>query len=154
MCIRDRVYADQRAELISQLRGIFTGAEGVDRVYGVDEFSTIGLPLPAASDQAPDLVLISKPDYAFSSKEGKSFITPPTEGGTHGYLNTDPKMQAIFLAWGADIPKGIHLNAISNLDVAPTIAALDVYKRQTSMRWPRTSMYHSDWAAVILLRPT
>jgi predicted AlkP superfamily pyrophosphatase or phosphodiesterase len=118
------VYADQRPELISQLRGIFTGAEGVDRVYGVDEFSKIGLPLPAASDQAPDLVLIPKPDYAFSSKEGKSFITPPTEGGTHGYLNTDPKMQAIFLAWGAGIPKGIHLNAISNLDVAPTIAAL------------------------------
>jgi predicted AlkP superfamily pyrophosphatase or phosphodiesterase len=118
------VYADHRPELISQLRGIFAGAEGVDRVCGVDEFSQIGLPLPAASDQAPDLVLIAKPDYAFSSKEGKSFVTPPTEGGTHGYLNTDPKMQAIFLAWGAGIPKGIHLNAISNLDAAPTIAAL------------------------------
>jgi predicted AlkP superfamily pyrophosphatase or phosphodiesterase len=118
------VYGDHRPELISQLRDIFTAAEGVDRVCDVDEFSNLGLPPPATSDQAPDLVMIAKPDYAFSSKEGKSFVTPPTEGGTHGYLNTDSKMQAIFLAWGVDIPKGLHLNAISNLDVAPTIAAL------------------------------
>ena len=116
--------ADRRAELIAQLRAIFTGAEGVDRVYGVDAFAQIGLPLPTGSDQAPDLVLIAKPDYAFSGKEGQSFITQPTEGGTHGYLNTDPKMQAIFIAWGAGVPGGIRLNAISNLDVAPTIAAL------------------------------
>ena len=33
-------------------------------------------------------------------------------------------MQAIFIAWGAGVPKGVHLNSISNLDVAPTIAAL------------------------------
>jgi predicted AlkP superfamily pyrophosphatase or phosphodiesterase len=116
--------ADQRAELIAQLRGILTNAEGVDRVYGVDDFAQIGLPLPAGSDQAPDLVLIAKPDYAFSGKEGKRFVTEPTEGGTHGYLNTDPRMQAIFIAWGAGIPGGIRLNTISNLDVAPTIAAL------------------------------
>jgi predicted AlkP superfamily pyrophosphatase or phosphodiesterase len=46
------------------------------------------------------------------------------EGGTHGYINTDPNMQAIFMAWGAGIPKGVRLAKISNLDVAPTIAAL------------------------------
>ena len=47
-----------------------------------------------------------------------------SEAGTHGYLNTDPKMQAIFIASGAGVPKGIHLGSISNLDVAPTIAAM------------------------------
>ena len=52
------------------------------------------------------------------------FVTPAAERGTHGYLNSDPKMQAIFIAWGADIPKGVRLNSISNLDVAPTIARL------------------------------
>ena len=35
------------------------------------------------------------------------------ERGTHGYLNTDPKMQAIFMAWGAGVPKGVHLGNIS-----------------------------------------
>jgi len=121
------VYAakgDQRAELIAQLRGIFTSAEGVDQVYGTDQFAKIGFPLPSVSDQAPDIVLIAKPDYAFTSQEGRSFVTESTDRGTHGYLNTDPKMQAIFIAWGADVPRGGHLNAISNLDVAPTIGAL------------------------------
>jgi arylsulfatase A-like enzyme len=33
-------------------------------------------------------------------------------------------MQAIFIASGADIPRGISLGNISNLDIAPTVAAL------------------------------
>jgi predicted AlkP superfamily pyrophosphatase or phosphodiesterase len=45
-------------------------------------------------------------------------------GGTHGFLNTDPEMQAVFIAWGAGIPKGVSLGNISNLDVAPTITTL------------------------------
>ena len=28
------------------------------------------------------------------------------------------------LAWGAGIPKGIQIGTISNLDIAPTVAAL------------------------------
>ena len=115
---------DRRTELVPQLRHMFTGVEGIDRVYGVDEFSTLGLPTRSTSEQAPDLVLVATPDYAFSGESEGSFITKGTEAGTHGYLNTDPKMQAIFIAWGAGIPKGIHLGSISNLDVAPTIAAL------------------------------
>jgi len=46
------------------------------------------------------------------------------EVGTHGYINSDPKMQAIFIASGVGVPKGVRLDNISNLDVAPTIAAL------------------------------
>lgn len=34
------------------------------------------------------------------------------------------KMQAIFIALGLGVSKGVRLDAISNLDVAPTIAAL------------------------------
>lgn len=120
------VYAtnsDRRAELVPKLRRLFTGAEGVDRVYGIEDFRQLGLPTRAMSDQAPDLVLAATPDYAFSNESEGSFVTQ-VSGGTHGYLNTDPKMQAIFIAWGAGIPSGIHLDSISNLDVAPTIAVL------------------------------
>jgi predicted AlkP superfamily pyrophosphatase or phosphodiesterase len=60
----------------------------------------------------------------FGNESEGDFVTQVAAGGTHGYLNTDPKMQAIFIAWGAGIPRGIRLNSISNLDVAPTIAAL------------------------------
>jgi predicted AlkP superfamily pyrophosphatase or phosphodiesterase len=113
-----------KAELVPQLRQIFSNAEGIDKVYGVEEFSELGLPVPAVSDQAPDLMLAATPDYMFSSESEGNFVTHVSEAGTHGYINTDPKMQAIFMAWGAGIPKGVRLKSISNLDVAPTIAAL------------------------------
>lgn len=53
-----------------------------------------------------------------------AYITRGPVGGTHGYLNTDPQMQALFIAWGSGTPRGIQLGPISNLDVAPTVAAL------------------------------
>ena len=114
---------ERKAELVPQLRRMFTDVEGIDKVYGVDQFGELGFPLPTASDQAPDLVLAAKPDYMFSGESEGDFVTS-AEGGTHGYINTDPNMQAIFMAWGAGIPKGVRLGNISNLDVAPTIAAL------------------------------
>ncbi|MBZ5667492.1 MAG: ectonucleotide pyrophosphatase/phosphodiesterase [Acidobacteriia bacterium] len=115
---------DRKVELLPELRSIFTGVEGIDRVYGGEDLPKLGLPVPAASDQAPDLVLAAAPDYAFSNESEGDYATQVPVEGTHGYLNTDPKMQSIFIAWGAGIPKGIHLNSISNLDVAPTLAAL------------------------------
>jgi predicted AlkP superfamily pyrophosphatase or phosphodiesterase len=114
----------RKAELSSQLRSILTAAEGIDRVYGLDDLPKLGLPVPAASDQAPDLVLAATPDYAFSNESEGEYVTHLSGKGTHGYLNTDPKMQAIFIAWGAGVPSGLRLNSIANLDVAPTIAAL------------------------------
>jgi predicted AlkP superfamily pyrophosphatase or phosphodiesterase len=114
---------DRKAELIPQLCRMFTDLEGIEKVYGVDQFGELGFPLPEASEQAPDILLAAKPDYVFSGESEGDLITG-AEGGTHGYINTDPNMQAIFMAWGAGIPKGVRLAKISNLDVAPTIAAL------------------------------
>jgi len=122
----------RRPELLPQLRAMFTAAEGVEGVYGVDEFEKLGLPTSAEGDQAPDLLLVAKPDYMFGSESEGLPITHDMHGGTHGYLNRDPKMQAIFIAWGAGVPKGVRLGEISNLDVAPTIAALLGIKMQKS----------------------
>ena len=44
--------------------------------------------------------------------------------GAHGYPNTDPLMQAIFIASGAAIKPVGRIDAIPNLDVAPTIAKI------------------------------
>jgi predicted AlkP superfamily pyrophosphatase or phosphodiesterase len=115
---------DRRAELIPQLRRLFTGVEGIDQIHGAEDFPQMGLPTRAISDQAPDLVLAAIPDYAFSNESEGAFVTEAPQGGTHGYVNTDPKMQAIFIAAGAGVPRGIQLDSILNLDVAPTIAAL------------------------------
>ena len=39
-------------------------------------------------------------------------------------MNTDPDMQALFIASGAHIRKGVDLGQITNLRVAPTIAKI------------------------------
>ena len=114
----------RRAKLVPELIQMFTGVEGVEQVYGVEDFAKLGLPTPSQSNQAPDLVLAAKPDYMFANESEGDVITRLSAAGTHGYLNSDPQMQAIFIASGAGIPRGVQLGQISNLDVAPTIAAL------------------------------
>jgi predicted AlkP superfamily pyrophosphatase or phosphodiesterase len=114
----------RRAELVPKLRDVFTGAEGISAVYGAEAFGKLELPTPKQSDQAPDLVLVAEPAYMFGNESEGEFITKAAAAGTHGYVNTDPQMQAIFIASGRDIPKGVQLGGISNLDVAPTVAAL------------------------------
>jgi predicted AlkP superfamily pyrophosphatase or phosphodiesterase len=121
------VYAaqsDRKAAVVSEVRRIFANAEGVDGVYGVEEFERLGLPDPAHSDQAPDLVVAAAEGYGFTGETGSDFVTPAPNQGTHGYLNSDPDMQAIFIASGAGIKPGVRPGTVTNLDIAPTIASL------------------------------
>jgi predicted AlkP superfamily pyrophosphatase or phosphodiesterase len=113
---------NRRAELLPKLSTLFRRVEGVEHVYAQEDFAKLGLPSPGQSNQAPDLLIAAKPGNVFASgaPDGKG----ETQGGTHGYLNSDPQMQAIFMAWGSGIKPGVRLGTISNLDVAPTIAAL------------------------------
>lgn len=111
----------QRAQLIPKLSALFDSLEGVDHVYAQDDLEKLGLPSHQSS-QSPDLLIAAKPGYGFAS--GTQEANGEAHAGTHGYLNSDPQMQAIFLAWGDGIRPGVRLASISNLDVAPTIAAL------------------------------
>jgi predicted AlkP superfamily pyrophosphatase or phosphodiesterase len=113
----------RRSELTPRLSALFSGVDGVEHVYQQEDLAGLGLPLLEQSDQAPDLLIAAKPGYSFASgsPDGGS---EASHGGTHGYLNSDSQMQAIFLAWGSGIRPGVRLDRISNLDVAPTIAAL------------------------------
>jgi hypothetical protein len=104
----------RKAELIPELRKIFSGGEGVAKVYGTEDFDEIAYPVPTASSQAPDLVLAAGPDYMFSGESEGDYATP-AEGGTHGYINSDPQMRAIFVASGANIRKGVRLGNIRML---------------------------------------
>lgn len=114
----------QRNALLSQLRTLFENIEGVDRVFGASEFASLGLPTRAQSDQAPDLLLSAKQGYMFGDATTGDVISPAKDHGAHGYLSDDSSMQAIFVASGAAIKKGVRLTQVSNVDVAPTIAAL------------------------------
>ena len=71
---------DRKAELVSELRSILTGAEGIDHVYGVEDLPKLELPVPQMSDQAPDLVLAAAPDYMFSNESDGDFVTEAPQG--------------------------------------------------------------------------
>ncbi|GLQ99769.1 alkaline phosphatase family protein [Dyella mobilis] len=117
--------AARRAELTPKLKAYFGALPGVAAVYTAQQMPSLGLPTNESTNQAPDLYLIAKPGYAFLDGEAPPTVVDVTPArGAHGYLNTDPDMQALFIASGAHIRKGVNLGAITNLQVAPTIAKI------------------------------
>jgi hypothetical protein len=64
-------------------------------------------------------------DYEFDDKYATQYDAPTLQRGAHGYPNSEPLMQAIFIAAGAGIQgKDVQIPAFPNVDVAPTIAQL------------------------------
>jgi predicted AlkP superfamily pyrophosphatase or phosphodiesterase len=117
--------AAARATLVPKLKSYFETVSGVAAVYTNQEAQKLGMPALGSTDQAPDLLLAAKPDFLFDEgTDGPLVQQIDPARGTHGYLNTDADMQAIFVASGAHIRRGVDLGSISNLRVAPTIAAI------------------------------
>jgi predicted AlkP superfamily pyrophosphatase or phosphodiesterase len=117
----------RRRELLDPLRGILSKTEGVQRVVDESDYPSLGFPLPSKDSQMPDLVAFAQAGYAFSggTGEGGPVISKLDHAvGAHGYPNTDPDMQAIFIASGYGIRSGVTLENIQNTSVAPTLAQL------------------------------
>ncbi len=114
----------QKATLLPRLQAAFAALPGVEHVYTNEEAQALGLPALADSDQAPDLYLTAKPDYAFTDSTEPAGDSPSTPRGQHGYLNTNPDMGSLFIISGAGIRSGLDLGPITNLQVAPTLAAI------------------------------
>ncbi|WP_205043144.1 alkaline phosphatase family protein [Rhodanobacter glycinis] len=109
---------------IKALKSLFVGTPGIRSVLTPAEAAKEGWPVPAQSDQAPDLLLYAADGYAFKKGDTGDYVTPTNEIGAHGYPNSDPLMQGIFIAAGFGIrPRG-EIPAFPNLDIAPTIAQL------------------------------
>lgn len=112
-------------DVVQRLRTGFAGLEGVARVIGPEDYASLGLPAWSRASAVPDLVLAAKDGYSFSGgADGEVIVPVKSPQGAHGYLNSDPEMDAIFVASGYGIRPGTKLDEISNLDVAPTVAAL------------------------------
>jgi predicted AlkP superfamily pyrophosphatase or phosphodiesterase len=119
--IRD---SSMRAELLPKLKDYFDKVPGVV-VYTNEEARKFGIPALESTDQAPDLYLAAKSGYGFwAGTDGPIVRDIPLGSGSHGYLNTNPDMEALFIASGAHIRSGVDLGTISNLSVAPTIAKI------------------------------
>jgi predicted AlkP superfamily pyrophosphatase or phosphodiesterase len=106
---------------------LFQGAEGIAAIVEPKDYGRYHLPQPSANRAMGDLVLAAREGYAFSlDATGDEFVVANQnlDAGAHGFLSTEPKMNAIFVASGAGIKAGTSLTTIDNIDVAPTIARL------------------------------
>jgi hypothetical protein len=113
-----------REDLIPKLRGLFTdwriaGEAPVERVLNRREAAALHLDHPDSGD----LILFFREGYGTRNLlRDKKISTPATTLGMHGYLNTHPDIQAIYLALGAGVPKG-RAGTLQNPEVAGLVAA-------------------------------
>jgi predicted AlkP superfamily pyrophosphatase or phosphodiesterase len=107
---------------------LLIGKEGIDDVIQPESYASLGLPLLEKNPGMADLIIIARDGYAISGTAlGDQFVVP-IEGtvnrGYHGYLSTNPNMNAPFIASGRGIKQGIKMGAVENIDIAPTMAHL------------------------------
>jgi predicted AlkP superfamily pyrophosphatase or phosphodiesterase len=118
------IYVPDKA-LIPQAVKALEGVEGVGKVVGADGFAAMGLPTPDKDPQMSQLLLTAKEGYSFSGATGGPVTAEvPQQRGSHGYVASDPDLDAIFIASGYGVRAGALPAKISNIDVAPTIAKL------------------------------
>jgi hypothetical protein len=72
------------------------------------------------------LLLVAGDGYAFvAAPNGPPVVdVPPASLGSHGYVATEPDIQAIFIASGRGIRSGVAVDRVRTLDLAPTAARL------------------------------
>ena len=117
----------KRAELVPKLKELFAQTEGVDCVLdAATEAHGLGMPTPTENEAMGELILYPKAGYAFTGSAVGDIVNGPSVnyGGTHGYSSSDPELDGIFIANGRGIKKGVLLERMANIDVAPTIAKL------------------------------
>lgn len=114
----------QRETLAPKLKRLLGGLEGVARVVEPGDYHTLGMPTPDKNEGAGELVLFAKDGYAFQATViGDSPVAnSDTYLGTHGYPSSDPHLDGIFIAWGNGIRRGVTLERVRNIDLAPTAA--------------------------------
>jgi predicted AlkP superfamily pyrophosphatase or phosphodiesterase len=108
----------------NKLKSIFEGMPGIRAALTPAAAAKVGWPMPAQTDQAPDLLLYAADGYGFREGDTGDYVTPTREVGDHGYPNSDPLMQGIFIAAGFGIQRKGEITAFHNVDIAPTIAQL------------------------------
>lgn len=115
-----------RAELATELAQAFAQVPGVEAVIGTSDFASVGHLPPTQDPRSPDLFLSAADGYSFSgSATGEELVSATASpAGAHGYLATHPLMKAGFVMAGAGVRRGVVLEDIRNVDVAPTMATL------------------------------
>ena len=115
--------ADQDRKTV---RRLFDGMEGIAAIIEPKDYARYHFPQPEDNDQMADLVLVADDGYAIGGSASGDALVVTNDGppGAHGFLSTNPKMNAPFVASGAGIKPGVDLDVVDNVDVAPTVAHL------------------------------
>ncbi len=116
-----------KATTVEEVARALAAVEGVARVLAPGDFTPLGYPHPSRNPRMADLVLAAADGYSFDTSpagEAVSDVRPGTTPGSHGYLNTDRDMRAIFVASGAGVKAGTTIGEVRTVDVAPTVAHL------------------------------
>ncbi|MGI4755641.1 MAG: alkaline phosphatase family protein [Janthinobacterium lividum] len=108
--------------LDAKIRAAFAASPATSSVPTPSEAAAQGWPMPQTNKTAPDVLVYAKEDWKFD--EGVSKQQPEAQTGAHGYPNTRPLMQSIFIASGAAIKRVGEQPSFPNLDVAATIAQI------------------------------
>lgn len=117
---------DDSGALLAKAQAVLAGVEGIDLFVEAPEFSKYGLPAPTETGQMGALMLTAREGYAFTADSAEPAVVdaPPGSLGSHGYVASDPDLQALFIASGRGIKPGVTLDSVSNLNLTPTIARL------------------------------
>jgi predicted AlkP superfamily pyrophosphatase or phosphodiesterase len=117
---------DPAGAVLARVKAALSSIEGIERVAEPAEFPAFGLPLPTASDQMGVLFLIGRDGYAFTADAAGPVVidAPAASLGAHGYVASDPDLSALFIASGRNIRKGLTIESMNTIDLAPTAAEL------------------------------
>jgi predicted AlkP superfamily pyrophosphatase or phosphodiesterase len=115
---------ERRKEVLAAFR---EPIPGVAEVIAPEDYGRWGYPKVTPNGRMSDLVLAAANDYGFEGAingEVNADVPAGASPGAHGYLNTDPDMNAILVACGAGIRRGARTGIKPNVDIAATIAQL------------------------------
>lgn len=117
---------EKREEDRKKVIELFRDRPEITGILAPADFAAHGLPLPDEYSQMADLILVARDECGFTATAtGDDFVVKSeTTIGSHGFLATNPKMNATFVASGLGIRQGAKIGMIENIDVATTIAKL------------------------------
>jgi predicted AlkP superfamily pyrophosphatase or phosphodiesterase len=109
---------------LARLRDALAQVPGVAAVIGPGAYPDLGLPALSEDPTQGDLMLVAADDWYFDDRTTLEEAPPERYRGSHGHLATHPQMLTAFVAAGPGVPEGRRIAEASQLDVAPTVAAL------------------------------
>jgi predicted AlkP superfamily pyrophosphatase or phosphodiesterase len=110
-------------DAIAQLTAEIAKMDGVTGAWTSGEYGPLGLPIPADNVLVADAMFEARPGFAFGDDAGAEEYGAPKYLGNHGQRAIYEDNQALFVAGGPVIRRGVQLPVIRSRDVAPTIAA-------------------------------